>query len=121
MPELLRVGPEGLLLLHGMIISVLLAFLTWRRVPLGRAALVTMAAAFAVVAWEFLAFRGEVNHPILTMLFVIVPSALLFWASRASWAARRAWVLAVLGPFAFVACYVGICTCYFRVFGVPGV
>jgi len=112
--ELLRIGPEGLLLLHGVIISSLLAFLSWRRVPFGRAVAVTTAAAIAIVAWEFLAFRGEVSHPILTTLFVVVPSAILFWASRASWVTRRAWVLVLLGPIAFVVGYVGICTCYFR-------
>jgi|SRR5262252_808700 len=112
---MLNVGPEGLLLVHGAIMSVVLAFLSWRRVPFTRAILVTAAVALALVAWEFLAFRGEVSHPILTTLFVVAPSAGLFWASRASWMTRRAWVLVLLGPIVFVVGYVGICVCYFRV------
>ena len=75
-------------------------------------------AAFAIVAWELLAFRDDVNHPMLRLLLVVVPSALLFWASRASWVTRHAWVLVLLGPIAFLAGYVGICVCAFRVIGL---
>jgi hypothetical protein len=113
--EYLRIGPEGLLLVHGLMISALLAFLSWRGVSLGRAGTATMLVALAIVAWQYWAFRDEVNHPMLTMLFVVVPSAILLGASRANWLARRAWVLLLLGPIAFVVCYVGICECAFFV------
>lgn len=112
--DFLRIGPDGLLLVHGVIMSALLAFLTWRRVSLAPAALTATAGALALVAWEVLALGNDVNHPILTLLFVLAPSALLFWVSRAGWMSRRAWVLVLLGPIVFVVGYVGICTCAFR-------
>jgi len=115
--EFLRVGPDGLLLLHGVIMSAVVAFLGWRRVSPGRAATVTAIAALLLVVWQFLALREGVYHPVLIMLFVLVPSALLLGASRVSALSRRAWILLLLGPFAFVLCYVGICTCYFRLIG----
>jgi hypothetical protein len=115
---LLRIGPDGLLLVHGLLVSALLAFLSWRRVPLGRAVVVTTVAVLAIAGWEFRAFHGGVNHPMLTLLFIFVPSALLFWASRASWVARRAWMLVLLGPIVFVVDYVGICVCAVRVIGL---
>jgi hypothetical protein len=88
-------------------VSIVVAALAWRRVALSAAAIWTAAVAIACGAW--LARLPDTSHPVLAALFVIVPSALLLGASRVRWIARHAWMLAIVGPFVFVGCYVGIC------------
>jgi hypothetical protein len=114
MTTLLRVGPEGLLLIWALILSVIVAVLSWRRVRLTTAAISTFAAALALVVWQFLLIdRRSVGIEALAASFILVPAAVLLGASRVSWLARHAWVLVLLGPFVFVGCYVGVCElCY---------
>ena len=114
MPAPFNVGPEGLLLIWALIVSVLVALLAWRRVNLRTAGISTLVVALALVVWQFLAIeRRGIGIELLTASFIIVPAALLLGASRVSWLARHAWVLVLLGPIVFVGCYVGICElCY---------
>jgi hypothetical protein len=114
MSTLFRVGPEGLLLVWALILSVLVAVLAWRRVSLTTAGITTLVVALALVVWQFLAIdRRSVGIELMAASFILVPAALLLGASRVSWLARRAWVLVLLGPIVFVGCYVGICElCY---------
>ena len=105
--DVFRVGPDGLLLVQALIVSILVAALAWRRVALSAAAILTAAVAIACGIW--LARLPDTNHPIVAGLFVIVPSALLLGASRVRWIARHAWMLVLVGPIFFVGCYVGIC------------
>jgi hypothetical protein len=114
MSTLFRVGPEGLLLVWALILSVLVAVLAWRRTTVTTAGISTFIAALALALWQFLVIdRRGIGIEILTASFIIVPAALLFGASRVNWLARRAWVLVLLGPIVFVGCYVGICElCY---------
>jgi hypothetical protein len=114
MSSLFRVGPEGLLLVWALILSVLVAVLAWRRASLATAALATLVVAVALVVWQFLVIeRRSVGIELMATSFIVVPAALLLGASRVSWLARRAWVLVLLGPIVFVGCYVGICElCY---------
>ena len=114
MSTLFRVGPEGLLLVWALILSVLVAVLAWRRATLRAAGIATVVVALALVVWQFLAIeRRSVGIELMAASFILVPAALLLGASRVKWLARHAWVLVLLGPIAFVGCYVGICElCY---------
>jgi hypothetical protein len=114
MSTLFRVGPEGLLLVWALILSVLVATLAWRRATLTAAGISTLAVALALVIWQFLVIdRRSVGIEMMAASFILVPAALLLGASRVNWLTRHAWVLVLLGPFVFVGCYVGICElCY---------
>jgi hypothetical protein len=102
-----RVGPDGLLLVQALLVSILMAALAWRRVALSGAAITTAVVAIACGIW--LARLPDTSHPVLAGLFVIVPSVLLLGASRVRWIAHHAWTLVLIGPFVFVGCYAGIC------------
>ena len=102
-----RIGPDGLLLVQALLVSIVVAALAWRGVALSAAAIVTAVVAIAGGIW--LASLPDTSHPVLVALFVIVPSALLLGASRVRWIARHAWVLVLVGPIGFIGCYVGIC------------
>jgi hypothetical protein len=114
MSTLFRVGPEGLLLVWGLILSVLVAVLAWRRVTLRVAGITTVVVALALVVWQFLAIeRRSVGIELMAASFIVIPAALLLGISRVNWLARHAWVLVLLGPIVFGGCYVGICElCY---------
>jgi hypothetical protein len=102
-----RVGPEGLLLVQALVVSVLVAALAWRRVAFTATAIATAIAALVPALW--LSRSAGTSHPLLVLLFAVVPSALLLGASRTRWVSHHAWLLALLGPFVFVGCFVGIC------------
>jgi hypothetical protein len=102
-----RVGPDGLLLVQALLVSILVAALAWRRVAFSAAAIATAVLAIACGIW--LARLPDTSHPVVAGLFVIVPSALLLVASRTRWIAHHAWILLLAGPFVFVGCYAGIC------------
>jgi len=102
-----RVGPDGLLLFLGLIVSVLVAALAWRRATLSAAAIATAAVAMAGGIW--LGQLPNSSHPVVAGLFMIVPSLLLFGASRIRWISRNSWLLVLVGPLIFIGCYVGIC------------
>jgi len=110
MSTFLNVGPEGLILLWALIVSVAVAVLSWRRVSLRTAGITTLVVALALVAWQFLVIdRRGVGIELMAASFIVVPAALLLAASRVNWLARHAWVLVLLGPIVFCGCYVGIC------------
>jgi hypothetical protein len=114
MRAILNVGPEGLLLVWALVVSVVVAVLSWRRVSLASAGISTLVVAIALVVWQFLVIeRRSVGIELMAASFILVPSALLLVVSRVGWLARHAWLLVLIGPFAFVGCYVGICElCY---------
>jgi hypothetical protein len=114
MSTLFRLGPEGLLLVWALILSVLVAVLAWRRVTLTAAGIATLVVALALVVWQFLAIeRRSIGIELMAASFILVPAALLLGISRVNWLARHAWVLVLLGPIVFGGCYVGICElCY---------
>ena len=107
----LNIGPDGLLLLEALLVSVLVAVVTWRRVDLAVGISATAAAAVGAVVLNAMSPNSTpgLNYRIVTALFILVPSALLLGASRQRWIARHAWVLVLLGPVLFAGCYVGIC------------
>ena len=105
--EAFRIGPDGLLLVSALLVSILVAALAWRRVNFSAAAISTAVVAAAGGIW--LARLPDTSHPVLVGLFVIVPSALLLGASRVRWIAHHAWTLVLAGPIVFIGCYVGIC------------
>jgi hypothetical protein len=102
-----RIGPDGLLLVQALLVSIVVAVLAWRRVALSAATISTAVVAIAGGIW--LARLPDTSHPVVASLFVIVPSALLLGASRVRWIARHAWMLVLVGPIVFVGCYAGIC------------
>jgi hypothetical protein len=102
-----RIGPDGLLLVQAVIVSILVAALAWRRVGFSAAAILTAVVAIGGAIW--LAQLPDTTHPVLVGLFVLVPSALLLGASRMRWIAHHAWMLVLVGPIVFVGCYAGIC------------
>jgi hypothetical protein len=97
------------------LVSLVVALLSWRHVGM---TVSSVAVALGLVSWEIFAlYPVSPGHQLLRASFVVVPTALLFGASRLSWLARRAWVLLLVGPFVFVGCFVGICECAYRFFG----
>jgi hypothetical protein len=111
------IGPDGLILVWGVIVSVAVALLTWRRVGLKAAALLMGGVTLGLVVWLLWLLRLESTnliHRLVATSFILVPSALLFGASRLTFATRRPWVLILLGPVVFVVCFVGICDCAYR-------
>jgi len=105
--DIFRIGPDGVLLVQALLVSIVVAALAWRRVALSAAALSTAAVAIACGLW--IAWLPDTNHPVVAGLFVIVPSVVLLGASRVRWMAHHAWMLLLMGPFVFIGCYVGIC------------
>ena len=114
MRTILNIGPEGLLLVWGLIVSVLVAVLAWRRVSLTTAGITTLVVALALVVWQFVVIdRRSVGIELMAASFIVIPAALLLGMSRVNWLARHAWLLVLLGPIVFGGCYVGICElCY---------
>jgi hypothetical protein len=105
--DIFRVGPDGLLLVQGLFVSVLIAVLAWRRVTFTATAIATAAAALVPALW--MARAANTTHPLMVVLFAVVPSALLLSASRTRWVSHHAWLLVLAGPFVFVGCFVGVC------------
>ena len=88
---ILRIGPDGMLNVYALVVSVIVALLSWRRVSLARSGTATIGAATALAILQYFTldsaglFRGLVGAS-----FIIVPSAMLLAASRLNWLARRA-------------------------------
>jgi hypothetical protein len=115
MRTILNVGPEGLLLVWGLVVSVVVAVLSWRRASLRTAGISTLVVVLALVLWQFLVIaRRPVGIEVMAASFIIVPAALLLGASRLKRLARHAWVLVLIGPIVFVGCYIGICVLCYR-------
>ena|SRR5579862_2083011 len=115
MLALLHVGPEGLILIWALIVSALVAVLAWRRTSPTRAGIATLVVALALVVWQLFEVEWtSVGTAVMGASFILVPAALLLGVSRVNWIARHAWLLVLLGPFAFVGCYVGICELCFK-------
>jgi hypothetical protein len=110
----LNVGPDGLLLVWGVIASVTVALLAWRRVGLKAAGVLMGAVTLGLLVWLLRLESTSPTHQLVATSFILVPSALLFGASRLTFLTRRPWVLLLLGPVVFVACFVGICECAAR-------
>jgi hypothetical protein len=116
--KVLNIGPEGLILVWAVMVSLVVALLSWRRVGLTAASVATLAVAASLVAWEiFTLDSASFGHQLLRASFIVVPSAVILGVSRIGWLARRAWVLLLVGPIVFVGCFVGICDCAYRFFG----
>jgi peptidoglycan/LPS O-acetylase OafA/YrhL len=99
------------MIIEALVVSLLIAVLTSRRIGLAAG-----IPATAAVTAGFIAYNGTfsnaspgLNFWFVRSLFFIVPGAILLGASRQRWLARHAWVLIPLGPVVFVGCYVGIC------------
>ena len=109
--SIFNIGPDGFLLIEGLVVSVFVAVLAWRRAGLTAGISATAVVAVAVVLFNATSINATpgLNYRIVTALFIVVPSALLLGASRLQWIAKHAWVLLLAGPIVFVGCYVGIC------------
>jgi hypothetical protein len=75
------------------------------------------AVALILVVWLLTLESTSPAHRLLATSFILVPSVLLFGASRLNWLTRRPWLLLLVGPIVFVGCFVGICECAYRLFG----
>jgi hypothetical protein len=107
--NVLRLGPEGLLLPEALLISGIIAVLTWRHFGFRAAALVTLAVAMLLAVWNATMATPTLPRQLLVASFIIVPSVILLGASRLRWMAARPWALLVAGPMAFVGSYMGLC------------
>jgi hypothetical protein len=102
-------------LAEAVLISGILAALTWRHLGFRAASLVILGLAVFFAAVNALTFATPtLPRQLLVASFVIVPSVLLLGASRLRWLSARPWALLVAGPLAFVGCYTGLCYCAFR-------
>ena len=104
-------GTDGFIIIEALVVSMLVAVLTARRVSLAAG---IPATAALIVAW--IVFNGTLpdaspglNYWFVRSLFIVIPSALLLGASRLRWISAHVWVLFLLGPALFVGCYIGIC------------
>jgi hypothetical protein len=111
----LSLGPEGVFLPEAVLISGIIAVLTWRHFGFRAAALVTMGVAILFAVWNATMATPTLPRQLLVASFVIVPSVILLGASRLRWMASRPWALLVAGPIAFVGSYMGLCLCAFSV------
>ena len=101
-------------LAEAVLISGVLAALTWRHLGFRAAALVIMGLAVLFAAWNVMAFSTPtVPYRLLGASFVIVPTTVLLGASRLRWLGSRPWTLLVVGPLAFVGGYQALCYCAF--------
>jgi len=111
--SLLRVGPDGLLLIEAVIVSAFVAVFAWRRVGvaagLSAAAVVAVALAVPVLQSLSLTATPGVRVRLLVVSFSAIPTAVLLGTARLRWISRHAWVLLVAGPFLFLGCFVGLC------------
>jgi hypothetical protein len=109
---LLRIGPDGLLLVEAFGVSALAAVLAWRRVRPAAGIPAMLAAGVALSVWQALLPDANPSWTVklVASAFVLVPSALLLGASRLRVVAQHAWILLLGGPVVFLGCYVGICT-----------
>ena len=110
--ELLNIGgPDSYILVEALIVSAVIAVLTWRNVALTAGIPATMLVVVGFAIWQAMSPNAtpDLPHRIVSASFHIVPAVLLLVASRQRWLARHAWALVVMGPFVFVGCYVGIC------------
>jgi hypothetical protein len=113
-----NIGPDGLLFVWAVLVSLVVALLSWRHVDMTVSSVAVAIVALGLVSWEMFALDpASPGHQLLRASFIVVPTALLFGASRLSWLARRSWVLLLVGPLVFVGCFVGICECTYRFFG----
>jgi len=112
--SILRIGPDGMVIVYALIVSVIVALLSWRRVSLARAAAAIMAAAMALAIVQYFTLEpADVFRQLVRASFIVVPSVIMLAASRVNWLAHRAWLFVLLGPVTFVGCYVAICEiCY---------
>ncbi len=106
-----NLGPDAMLLVYAVVVSIILAVLSWRRIAFTGVGLTVMVAAvaFLVIMQLFELDPAPWVRQIVRASFIVIPSALLLGVSRISWLTRHAWLLVLLGPFAFCGCYVGIC------------
>jgi O-antigen ligase len=101
---------DGIVLVYALVVSILVAVLTWRRIGFIATVAATMAVAVALaIVQSFVLGPNEPVRQIVYASFIVVPSALLLGASRVSWLARHAWLFVLFGPIVFVACIDGIC------------
>jgi hypothetical protein len=112
----LPIGPDGMLILYALAVSVIIAVLSWRRVRFTRAGAVIGAVAVALaLVQSFTLDPADIVRQLVRASFIVVPSVVLLAASRVMWLAQRAWLLLVAGPVAFIGCYAGICEICYRV------
>jgi uncharacterized membrane-anchored protein YitT (DUF2179 family) len=93
-----KVGPDGMLIVFALVVSIVLAVLSWRRIGLMGTGVAVMSVAVTLAIVQF--FMLDPADPIRQMVrasFIVVPSAVLLGASRVSWLAHHAWLFVVLG------------------------
>jgi hypothetical protein len=109
MSTILNVGPDGMIVIEAVIVSLVLAVMAWRRAALPAAGIVTALCAAVLPVWWETAEPSTFNHRVALAVFVLVPTAILLGASRVRWMSRHAWVLLLVGPILFIGCFVGVC------------
>jgi hypothetical protein len=95
---------------YALLVSIILAGLSWRRVGSVAAGVTTMALAVGLAIVQFVVLEpADPLRQIIRASFIVVPSAMLVGASRVRWLERHVWVLVLLGPVVFGGCFAGIC------------
>jgi len=112
--SILRIGPDGMVIVYALMMSVMVALLSWRRVSFAPTSAVIMTAAITLAILQYFTLDpADLFRQLVRASFIVVPSSLLLAVSRVNWLAQRAWLFVLVGPIAFVGCYVAICEiCY---------
>lgn len=109
-----------LLLIYSSLISGILVWLNRRGVGAAAAAAATLLTCVAVAVIQFSAFGlvpSKQQAVQLWLLFVLVPGAVVFGASRLSLFQHRPWWLVLGGPVSFVFAVVVVAMAYNVLFG----
>jgi hypothetical protein len=102
-----------MLLMYALLLSIVVAIVSHRRLAVRRAALIVVGAALAFTVLQYFTLDAvDLPRQLVRASFVVVPSVILFGASRAVWFAQHAWVLVLAGPLTFAGCYLGLCGIY---------
>ena len=79
----LPIAPDGMLIVYALVVSVVVALLSWRRVRFARAGAVIGAAVVALALVQyFMLDPADMVRQLVRASFIVVPSVVLLAASR---------------------------------------
>ena len=108
-PPALRFGPDGLLLLYGLFVGVVLTSFRASRWPPRRAGLMAIAVSVVLAFVQRAAVPAtSLPRQVLDGAFLVVPTGLVALISGAAAVTRRLWLLLIVSPVTFLVVYLGL-------------